>query len=79
MDLGFLFGWAKEQGIKVPQKSDGSANINERFALYRRGKRKMEKVKQRVPVTVQIKRSGTTMMTSPKWWSWTRTRSLHGL
>ena len=34
MDVGFLFGWAKEQGIKVPQKSDGSANINELFAMY---------------------------------------------
>ena len=23
MDVGFLFGWAEEQGVKVPQKSDG--------------------------------------------------------
>lgn len=40
MDIGFLFGWAKEQGIKVPQKSDGSANINELFALYNEWKKK---------------------------------------
>lgn len=40
MDVGFLFGWAKEQGIKVPQKSDGSANINELFALYNEWKKK---------------------------------------
>lgn len=40
MDVGFLFGWAKEQRIKVPQKSDGSANINELFALYNEWKKK---------------------------------------
>lgn len=40
MDVGFLFGWAKEQGIKVPQKSDGSANINELFAMYDEWKKK---------------------------------------
>lgn len=40
MDVGFLFGWAKEQGVKVPQKSDGSANINELFALYNEWKKK---------------------------------------
>ena len=40
MDVGFLSGWAKEQGIKVPQKSDGSANINELFALYNKWKKK---------------------------------------
>lgn len=40
MDLGFLSGWAKEQGVKVPQKSDGSANINELFALYNEWKKK---------------------------------------
>lgn len=40
MDVGFLFGWAKEQGVKVPQKSDGSANINELFAMYDEWKKK---------------------------------------
>ena len=40
MDVGFLFGWAEEQGVKVPQKSDGSANINELFALYNEWKKK---------------------------------------
>ena len=40
MDVGFLFGWAKEQGVKVPQKSDRSANINELFALYNEWKKK---------------------------------------
>lgn len=40
MDVGFLSGWAKEQGVKVPQKSDGSANINELFALYNEWKKK---------------------------------------
>lgn len=40
MDLGFLSGWAKEQGVKVPQKSDGSANINELFALYNEWQKK---------------------------------------
>ena len=40
MDIGFLLGWAKEQGVKVPQKSDGSANINELFALYDEWKKK---------------------------------------
>lgn len=40
MDVGFLFGWAKEQGVKVPQKSDGSANINELFAIYYEWKKK---------------------------------------
>lgn len=40
MDIGFLFGWAKEQGVKVPTKSDGSANINELFALYNEWKKK---------------------------------------
>lgn len=45
MDVGFLFGWAKEQGVKVPQKSDGSANINELFALYEAWKKKGEESK----------------------------------
>ena len=45
MNVGFLFGWAKEQGIKVPQKSDGSANINELFALYEAWKKKGEESK----------------------------------
>lgn len=40
MDVGFLFGWAKEQGVKVPMKSDGSANINELFAMYDEWKKK---------------------------------------
>lgn len=40
MDVGFLFGWAKEQGIDVPTKLDGSANINELFALYNEWKKK---------------------------------------
>lgn len=40
MDIGFLFGWAKEQGVKVPIKSDGSANIYELFALYNEWKKK---------------------------------------
>ena len=40
MDIGFLFGWAKEQGIDVPTKSDGSANINELFAIYNEWKKK---------------------------------------
>lgn len=40
MDVGFLFGWAKEQGVKVPQKSDGGANIPELFALYNEWKKK---------------------------------------
>lgn len=45
MDVGFLFGWAKEQGVKVPQKPDGSANINELFALYNEWKKKGEESK----------------------------------
>ena len=45
MNVGFLFGWAKEQGIKVPQKSDGSANINVLFALYEAWKKKGEESK----------------------------------
>ena len=40
MDVGFFFGWAKEQGIDVPTKSDGSANINELFAMYDEWKKK---------------------------------------
>ena len=40
MDVRFLFGWAEEQGIDVPTKSDGSANINELFALYNEWKKK---------------------------------------
>lgn len=40
MNIGFLFGWAKEQGIKVPTKSDGSANVNELFAMYDEWKKK---------------------------------------
>lgn len=40
MDVGFLFGWVEEQGIDVPTKSDGSANINELFALYNEWKKK---------------------------------------
>ena len=34
MDIGFLFGWAKEQGVDLPTKADGSINIPAAFALY---------------------------------------------
>ena len=27
MNINFLFGWAKENGIDLPTKSDGSINI----------------------------------------------------
>ena len=40
MDSLTIFGWAKEQGVKVTQKSGGSANINELFALYNEWKKK---------------------------------------
>ena len=40
MDIGFLFGWAKEQGIDLPTKSDGSINIPAAFALYDGWKKK---------------------------------------
>lgn len=45
MNVGFLFGWAKEHGVKVPQKSDGSANINELFVLYNEWQKKGEESK----------------------------------
>lgn len=45
MDVGFLSGWAKEQGVKVPTKSDGSANINELFVLYNEWQKKGEESK----------------------------------
>ena len=37
MDIGFLFGWAKENGIDLPTKSDGSINIPAAFALCQTG------------------------------------------
>ena len=40
MDIGFLFGWAKEQGVDLPTKSDGSINIPAAFALYDEWKKK---------------------------------------
>ena len=40
MDIGFLFGWAKEQGIDLPTKADGSINIPAAFALYDEWKKK---------------------------------------
>ena len=40
MDIKFLFGWAKENGIDLPTKSDGSINIPAAFALYDEWKKK---------------------------------------
>ena len=40
MDIGFLFGWAKEQGVDLPTKADGSINIPAAFALYDEWKKK---------------------------------------
>ena len=34
MDIGFLFGWAKENGIKLPTRDDGNINVPAAFALY---------------------------------------------
>ena len=34
MDIGFLFGWAKEQGVDLPTKADGSINIPAARAFY---------------------------------------------
>ena len=33
-DIGWLFGWAKENGIEIPLNYDGSANIPKLFELY---------------------------------------------
>lgn len=40
MGIGFLFGWAKEQGVDLPTKADGSINIPAAFALYDEWKKK---------------------------------------
>lgn len=40
MDIGFLFGWAKEQRVDLPTKADGSINIPAAFALYDEWKKK---------------------------------------
>ena len=40
MDIKFLFGWAKEQGVDLPTKADGSINIPAAFALYDEWKKK---------------------------------------
>ncbi len=40
MDIGFLFGWAKEQGVDLPTKADGSIIIPAAFALYDEWKKK---------------------------------------
>ncbi len=40
MDIGFLFGWAKEQGVDLPTKADGSIYIPAAFALYDEWKKK---------------------------------------
>lgn len=34
MDIRFLFGWAEDEGITLPTKSDGSVNIPASFDLY---------------------------------------------
>lgn len=33
-DIGWLFGWAKENGIDIPLNADGTANIPKLFELY---------------------------------------------
>lgn len=40
MDIGFLFGWAKENGIKLPTRDDGNINVPAAFALYDEWRRK---------------------------------------
>ncbi len=40
MDIGFLFGWAEEEGVDLPTKADGSINIPVAFALYDEWKKK---------------------------------------
>lgn len=40
MDIGFLFGWAKENGIKLPTRDDGNINVPAAFALYDEWKKK---------------------------------------
>lgn len=44
MDIKFLFGWAKEEGVELPTKSDGSIDIPAAFDLYKRrnGSKKKE-------------------------------------
>lgn len=59
MNVGFLFGWAEEQGVDVPTKSDGTANINELFALYNEWKK--SRPQQGVP------RSATRVSTQMEW------------
>ena len=33
-DIGWLFGWAKENAIDIPLNADGTANIPKLFELY---------------------------------------------
>ena len=33
-DIGWLFGWAKENAIDIPLNADGTANITKLFELY---------------------------------------------
>lgn len=40
MDIKFLFGWAKENGIELPTNGDGNINIPAAFALYDEWKKK---------------------------------------
>lgn len=40
MDVKFLFGWAKENGIDLPKNSDGNINIPASFELYNEWKKK---------------------------------------
>ena len=46
MDIGFLFGWAKEQGVDLPTKDDGNINVPAALALYNDYNRRDNKAKE---------------------------------
>ena len=46
MDIGFLFGWAKEQGVDLPTKADGNINVPAALALYNDYNRRDNKAKE---------------------------------
>lgn len=63
-DIGWLFGWAKENAIDIPLNADGTANIPKLFELYdewreRNGDPKEEKSFPKPPKAYSFNRLNT--------------------
>lgn len=58
-NIGWLFGWAKEQGIQIPLNGDGSANIPKLLDMYNEWRKDSVSEASPIPTATKFNRLNT--------------------